>query len=64
MRTRAKRTYKWRNAVERLQYIRSCIEHKERLLHTQEWAVTKTKGQIGQLEVDRLKVQSGLVRRP
>ena len=59
----AKRTYKWRNAIERLQDIRSAIEREETTLHAQEWAVTETKSQIARLERDRGKVASGLVKR-
>lgn len=58
-----KRTYQWRNAIERLQYIRKCIALEETLLHSQEWAVTKTKAKLERLERDRGKVAAGLVKR-
>ncbi len=59
-----KRTYKWRNAIERLQHIRHAIERAEILLHGQEWTVTQTKNRLARLEHDRAKVEAGLVRRP
>lgn len=56
--------YGFRNAYERLQFIRHAIKREEASLCGQEYDVTKTKLNIKRLEHDRLKVQQGIVLRP
>ena len=59
-----RKRYGFRNAVERLQYIRHAIEREEGQLHSEEWAVDRRKSTIARLEHDRDKVQKGIVVRP
>ena len=63
MSTRKSRTYRWRNAVERLQDIRGAIDRLEVQLYAEEWAVSKRKSEIARLERARVKVCDGLVKR-
>lgn len=61
---RGVKRYGFRNAYERLQFLRHAIEREEASLHGQEYDVAKTKLNIKRLERDRLKVQRGIVLKP